>query len=306
MKASTRTTNSRKRKSKEVGTKKRTPALVRTPTSGRDLALPKSEPLPSSGRPVAVISGERGTALEYASICVTGGYDVTLWSVHPPVEKKDLPERITASTIPPRSASVALELTNVDQGGKRKNIEHLDRALAPDIAILSSSLTVSASEQASWITGRHRLVGFAGLPTFGNAQVVEVAPTVHTPRQTMQVARVFFRSLGKDVELVQDRVGLVSARIICQLINEAAFALQDDIALPEDIDTAMKLGVSYPHGPLEWADRIGVDNVVAVLSALQREYQEERYRVAPLLRNLALGGTWWRRSAVESSTEGQS
>jgi len=55
----------------------------------------------------------------------------------------------------------------------------------------------------------------------------------------------------------------------------------------------MKLGVSYPHGPFEWAEKIGIDTVVAVLHALHAEYQEERYRVAPLLNRMALGGVWW-------------
>lgn len=86
---------------------------------------------------------------------------------------------------------------------------------------------------------------------------------------------------------VEDRVAHVSMRILMMIINEAAFAVQEGVASPSDIDTAMKLGTNYPLGPLEWCDRIGADVVVAVLDGLQLEYGEERYRPAVLLRQYA-------------------
>jgi 3-hydroxybutyryl-CoA dehydrogenase len=138
------------------------------------------------------------------------------------------------------------------------------------------------------------------LPTYASKLTVEVAPTVFSPRQTLEAVGAFYASLGQRMELVQDRVGLVSARIICQLINEAAFALQEDVARPEDVDTAMQLGVNYPHGPFAWADILGMRNVVAILQALHADYAEERYRVSPLLRQMALGGEWWRRQLEQS------
>ena len=96
--------------------------------------------------------------------------------------------------------------------------------------------------------------------------------------------------------LVQDRVGMVLPRILCQIINEAAFALQEEVASPQDIDTAMKLGTNHPFGPIEWADRIGVGQVNAVLTALQNDLQEDRYRISPLLRHMAQTGEWWKRT----------
>jgi 3-hydroxybutyryl-CoA dehydrogenase len=205
--------------------------------------------------------------------------------------------------VPTPDASVALEVTSVDKAAKQRNLRALDAAMAPTAPILSSSLTVSATEQATWISGKYRLVGFAALPTYALKTTAETAPTVFTPRQTLDAVSLFFASIGQRMELVQDRVGLVSARIICQLINEAAFALQDDVARPEDVDTAMKLGVNYPHGPFAWAELLGVRNVVAVLQALHAEYQEERYRLAPLLKHMALGGEWWHRQTESTSKD---
>ena len=72
------------------------------------------------------------------------------------------------------------------------------------------------------------------------------------------------------------------------LINEAAFALMEQIASPEDIDVAMKLGTNYPFGPIEWGKQIGFKNVIAVIEALHEDLQEDRYRTAPLLKQLAL------------------
>ncbi|HEV7363802.1 MAG TPA: 3-hydroxyacyl-CoA dehydrogenase family protein, partial [Solirubrobacteraceae bacterium] len=84
--------------------------------------------------------------------------------------------------------------------------------------------------------------------------------------------------------------GLVLGRIVCQLVNEAAFALREGVGSAEDIDAGMLLGLNYPHGPLHWADTIGLDHVLAVLDALADEYREERYRAAPLLRHHVWAG----------------
>ena len=268
---------------------------------------PKQETAPQGSAsphtaPILLLSGDGSIAMEYAHVAAAKGYIIHVWNAVPLPARSSLPEGSKIVTSPTPTASVALEVTLLDRSAKQGNLQALDAALLPTAPILSSSLTVSATEQASWISGKHRLVGFAALPTYATKPAVEAAPTVFTPRQTLDAAATFFSSIGQRMELVQDRVGLVSARIICQLINEAAFALQDDVARPEDVDTAMKLGVHYPHGPFAWAEILGVRNVVAVLQALHAEYQEERYRLAPLLKHMALGGEWWHRRN-ETSTK---
>jgi 3-hydroxybutyryl-CoA dehydrogenase len=87
---------------------------------------------------------------------------------------------------------------------------------------------------------------------------------------------------------------MVMPRILCMLINEASFALMEEVASPADLDTAMKLGTNYPRGPIEWADRIGIRQVVSVLRALHADLGEERYRISPLLQLMARGEPWWR------------
>ena len=103
-------------------------------------------------------------------------------------------------------------------------------------------------------------------------------------------AERFVQALGKHVAWVGDAPGLVLGRIVCQVINESAFALGEGVGDARDIDTGMVLGLSHPRGPFEWADAIGLDHVLTVLAALCDEYREERYRPAPALRRLVRAG----------------
>lgn len=249
-----------------------------------------------SGRAIVYIVGDSPIVEEYVALCSSHGYA----AIYDLDGKSQILQNIDTRLVRksaqiPRDVSFALELTNIDPEKKRKNLEALDKTLPVTTAIASSSVTVSATEQSSWINHKSRLVGFCALPTLSKGSLVEVAPTVFSPAETIQVVQRFFNSLGKEIELVQDRVGMVFPRIVCQIINEAAFALQEEIATPQDIDLAMKLGANFPLGPIEWADKLGMQQVYAVLSALHRDLGEDRYRVSPLLRQMALGGTWWKK-----------
>lgn len=244
-----------------------------------------------------LIMGESPMVEEYARTCAAHGYTtVVQWNAPLKVSPLDKSFTNLSGSALPKDISVALEVTNTDPILKRKNLERLDRALPPTSAIISSSVTVTALEQVSWLKQKHRLVGVCALPTFISKNLVEVAPTIFSPKETLETVERFFRSLGKEIVLVQDRVGMVLPRILCQIINEAAFALQEEVASPQDIDTAMKLGTNYPLGPIEWADKIGVDQVTAVLSALEMDLREERYRLSPLLKQLSRTGRWWKKS----------
>jgi 3-hydroxybutyryl-CoA dehydrogenase len=246
---------------------------------------------------VVYLLGDSSMVAEYAVLCGAHGYAVVFDWNDPPESPPTFESRfIKNSTHIPPDTAFALELTNLDLGRKRKNLETLDRALPPTTGIASSSVTVSATEQSSWVIHKSRLVGCGVLPTLSQKPLIEIAPTVFSPMETVQVVQRFFESIGKEIELVQDRIGMVFPRIFCQMMNEAAFALQDEIASPQDIDTAMKLGAEYPLGPIEWADKIGLQHVFAVLSALHTDLAEDRYRVAPLLKQMAVGGTWWQRT----------
>jgi 3-hydroxybutyryl-CoA dehydrogenase len=133
-------------------------------------------------------------------------------------------------------------------------------------------------------------VGFHALPPLDDSSLVELTRGAETSSGDIRRAEHFFRSLGKHVEWVGDAPGLVLGRIVCQLVNEAAFAVGEGVGTPADVDVAMRHGYNYPRGPLEWADAIELDHVLATLEALHGELGEERYRTAPLLRRMVAEG----------------
>jgi 3-hydroxybutyryl-CoA dehydrogenase len=116
--------------------------------------------------------------------------------------------------------------------------------------------------------------GFFALPTGGAVELV----------RGTDAARRFFEGLGRPVVEIEDCVGGVIGRMVCQVINESAFALQEGVASAADIDAGMELGMNHPRGPFAWLEAIGAAQVLRVLDGLQAFTREERYRAAPWLR----------------------
>ncbi len=244
-------------------------------------------------RPAVYLAGDAVLVAEFGARCQRAGLRIA-YRLNGPPEKGPLPRAWTRATRPPAGCIAAVELTLAGRDAKRKNLELLDRSLPAAALLLSSSVTISLLEQAGWIRHPERLAGIGAFPTLLSTDLIELAATVSTGDAVVRRAAEFFRTLGMELAIVQDRVGMVMPRILCMLINEAYFAVTESVAMPQDIDSAMKLGTNYPSGPIEWSDRIGVGNVAAVLDALHAELGEDRYRLAPALRQLAGGPRWWR------------
>jgi 3-hydroxybutyryl-CoA dehydrogenase len=164
-----------------------------------------------------------------------------------------------------------------------KNLVRLDRDLPPEIPILCQCAGITLTEISTWMHHPERLAGFDGL-FFANGPIATLVASPTLVPKTRRLIEAFVSGLGRIPEWVEDSPALVLPRIVCMLANEAAFALQEGIAESEKIDLAMRLGVNYPRGPLAWAKDLGYGRVVAVLDHLRREYREDRYRVAPILR----------------------
>lgn len=132
------------------------------------------------------------------------------------------------------------------------------------------------------------LFGFNGLPTFLNRAIMEVS--LLRPYDLPLVVELT-KKLGTDFLQVDDRVGLVTPRIICMIINEAYYTVQEGTAAREDIDMAMKLGTNYPYGPFEWCQRIGVKHVYELLEAVYEDTHDERYKICSLMKKEYLKAT---------------
>lgn len=177
----------------------------------------------------------------------------------------------------------AFEFTNTNLESKKKNLGAIDRLIPKSIPIISSSISVTISTQSNWIKNSEKLIGVSAFPTLISNRLIEIAPGVKTNKKILESVREIFAKLGKETVVVQDRIGMVMPRILAQIINEAFFAIQQNIALPKDIDLAMKLGANYATGPIEWGEKIGFEQIEIVLKSMFEETREERYKISPLL-----------------------
>lgn len=131
------------------------------------------------------------------------------------------------------------------------------------------------------------LIGINSLPTFINRSLTEIS--LLNPHQTKLVETVMSQ-LNWPYKIVEDRVGMVTPRIIFMIINEACYTLQEGTASIADIETSMKLGTNYPFGPFEWANKIGIKHVYETLDAMYKDTHDVRYKICPLLKTKYLKG----------------
>jgi 3-hydroxybutyryl-CoA dehydrogenase len=179
--------------------------------------------------------------------------------------------------------------------------EKYDLLIAPDfdgskepnmsqITNISSAyyLLGSVKTQLGLISGLKKfknLFGYNNLPGFDLADSLEYSTPFNEKLPEEVIHKLNFRT-GL---CIADRVGMVSPRIVCMIINEAYYTLQEGTAGKEDIDTGMKLGTAYPYGPFEWAEKIGLKNVYEVLKLIFEDTMDERYKICNLLKTEALG-----------------
>jgi 3-hydroxybutyryl-CoA dehydrogenase len=194
----------------------------------------------------------------------------------------------TAASALPVMAGLDLWRTMGEE--RREMLASLDAQMHPGVPLLSLCTAVHVDEVAAQVKQLSRVVGFSifGMPREG--LLVELLPGSATAPEVARRAALVMGSLGFETETLPAGSWAVYPRIISMIVNEAAFAAGEGVARVEDIDMAMRLGANYPQGPLALADAIGIDRILEVLEALQREYGDDRYRPAPLLRRLVRSG----------------
>jgi 3-hydroxybutyryl-CoA dehydrogenase len=165
-------------------------------------------------------------------------------------------------------------------------LEHFEKAVPADTLILAQCADITLSEIAAAAAVPERIIGFDGL-FISEGSAITLTKSAQTNERIQQAAVSFFRAINLSPVWVSDTPGLVLPRLVAALVNEASFAVLENVADPETIDLAMRLGVNYPNGPLEWGRKIGYRKVVAVLDHLRAEYGEERHRASSLLRKWA-------------------
>lgn len=182
---------------------------------------------------------------------------------------------------------VAFECYTTDITSKFDALQYLEDALPPETPIVTLTLTSSLCDLVAQASAPERFIGASLLPPFTDCNFAELVSQQNTNPNVMATVESLFESFGFKLARVGDAPAGVLVRAVACLVNEAYNALQEGVAPAADIDTAMKLGVNYPHGPIAWGNRIGLARVEAVIDALFNWYHEERYRATPLLRRQA-------------------
>lgn len=236
-------------------------------TGEKDVVENKSErPLAAPHNPLAPI------------LLISGNWD---YSLRPLVEEKGL--TITEDY----SAPIGMAIVTAGRSeGLKEHLHRLDDTLDPEIPLLCQCLDASLGEIASWVDQPERLIGIDSL-FFGCGTVATLSATPLTAAKVRATAEVYVSALGRQPVWIRETPGMVLPRLIACLANEAAFAVGEGVAEDETIDRAMRLGTNYPKGPLAWAEEIGYTQIASILEHLHTEYGEERYRLAPLLRQRA-------------------
>ncbi len=195
-----------------------------------------------------------------------------------------------------KQCDLVIEAVSEDPLLKQQLFGQLD-ALAPLHALLSSntsSISITqlgeATKRATQVIGMHF---FNPVPIM---QPVEVVRGEHTSDGTVACIVQLAQALGKTPVVVKDSPGFISNRVLCPMLNEAIYALQEGVATREGIDAIMKLGMNHPMGPLALADLIGLDTLLAILEVLHHGFDDDKYAPAPLLRSMVAEGKLGRKA----------
>lgn len=179
---------------------------------------------------------------------------------------------------------------------KLKLFAELSERTSPKTILASNTSSISITRIAAATQQPELVIGLHFMNPVPLMRLVEVIRGLSTSDEATQTSMEFCRRLGKEPVEANDSPGFISNRILCPMINEAVFVLQEGIGSPKDIDQVMKLGMNHPMGPLELCDLIGLDVVLSVMEILQRDLGEDKYRPAYLLQKMVAAGYLGRKS----------
>lgn len=195
-----------------------------------------------------------------------------------------------------KDAEVVIEAVFEDLAVKRDTWERVSGVVGEGALLASNTSSLSITEIAAAAARPER---FCGLHFFNPVPVlplVEVVRALQTSQETMTRAEAFVKVIGKTPILCDDRPGFIVNRLLIPYLCDAVFALSEGVGSATDIDRAMKLGANMPLGPLALIDLVGLDVTLAAAESLHREFQDPKFRVPPLLRQLVRAGKLGRKS----------
>jgi len=173
---------------------------------------------------------------------------------------------------------------------KLKILRQADTIADAEAILASNTSSISITTLAAATSRPARFLGMHFFNPVPLMTLVELIRGLQTSDATVAAGRALAERLGKAPIVVRNSPGFVVNRILCPMINEAIFALQEGLATAEDIDNGMKLGCNHPIGPLALADMIGLDVMLAVMNVFYTDFNDPKYRPAPLLKEMVAAG----------------
>ena len=256
-----------------------------------------------------------------AQVAATSGYQVTMMDVVPAQleraqatiaksvdklfgkgviteEQKQAALSIQTSTALDGAVNVDLviEAATENPDLKLELFRELDLNAKHGAILASNTSSISITKIAAVTLHPENVIGMHFMNPVPLMKLVEVVRGLATSAETTTTTMDVCRRMDKEPVEANDSPGFISNRILCPMINEAIFALQEGIGTPEAIDTVMKLGMNHPMGPLTLADLVGLDVVLFVMEVLQRDLGDDKYRPCPLLRKMVDAGYLGRKS----------
>jgi len=193
-------------------------------------------------------------------------------------------------------AGLVIEAATENLELKLRILREADRLADADAVIATNTSSISITQLAAVLQRPERLIGTHFFNPVPMMALLEIIRGLQTSDETHARAMAFAQRVGKTPITVRNSPGFVVNRILCPMINEAIFVLQEGLATAEDIDTGMKLGCNHPIGPLALADMIGLDTMLAVMRVFHDGFGDPKYRPAPLLVDMVAAGRLGRKT----------
>ena len=193
-------------------------------------------------------------------------------------------------------ADVCIEAATENPDVKLGLFRDLESVCRADAILASNTSSISLTKIAGACARPERVIGMHFFNPVPLMKLVELIRAMQTSDATFEAAKALADRLRKTPVAVADSPGFVVNRMLVPMINEAVYAFAEGLASAEEIDLAMKLGLSHPIGPLALADLIGIDVCLYVMEVMYREFSDSKYRPCPLLRKMVDAGRLGRKS----------